>query len=73
MLRQRRPATAGTAQARFRTSTEALAALGRYQRAHPGARDGLRQAIDKAAGHPAGQLPMVELLLAPIGLSVPGW
>jgi hypothetical protein len=55
------------------TSAEAPAALGRYQRAHPGARDGVRQVIEKAAGHPAGQLPMAELLpgLAPQELSVP--
>jgi hypothetical protein len=55
------------------TSAEASAALGRCQRAHPGARDGLRQVTEKAAGHPAGQLPMAELLpgLAPQELSVP--
>ena len=46
------------------TSDEAAAALGRYQRAHPGAWDRLRRAIEKAVGHPVGQLPMVELLLA---------
>jgi hypothetical protein len=45
------------------TSAEAPAALGRYQRANPGARDRLRQVIEKAAGHPVGQLPMAELLL----------
>jgi hypothetical protein len=57
------------------TSAEAPAAPGRYQRAHPGARDGLRQVIEKAAGHPAGQLPMAGLLpgLAPQELPVPGW
>jgi hypothetical protein len=55
------------------TSAEAPAALGRYQGDHPGARDGLRQVIEKAAGHPAGQLPMTGLLpgLAPQELSVP--
>lgn len=51
------------AQARFMTSVEASAALERYQRAHPGAWDSLRQAIEKAVGHPVGQLPMVELLV----------
>jgi hypothetical protein len=61
------------AQARFMTSAGASAALGRYQRARPGARDGLRQVIENAAGHPAGQLPIAELLpgLAPQELSVP--
>jgi hypothetical protein len=63
------------AQARFMTSAEAPAAPGRYQRAHPGPRDGLRQVTEKAAGHPAGQLPMAGLLpgLPLQGLSVPGW
>lgn len=66
--RQRVPA-----QARFMTSAEASAALGRYQHAHPGAWDRLRQVIEKATGHPAGQLPMVELLLdlAPAGTGRP--
>jgi deazaflavin-dependent oxidoreductase (nitroreductase family) len=50
-------------QARFMTSAEASATLDRYQHAHPGAWDRLRQAIEKAVGHPVGQLPMVELLL----------
>jgi hypothetical protein len=51
------------------TSAEASAALERYQRAYPGAWDHLRQAIEKAVGHPVDQLPMVELLLdlAPAG------
>jgi len=73
VLRQRRPAAAGTGTSPFMTSAEAAAALGRYQRAHPGPRDGLRQVIEKAAGHPAGQLPMSELLpgLDPQELSVP--
>jgi hypothetical protein len=63
------------AQVRFMTSAEAPAALGRYQRAHPGERDGPRPVIEKAACYPAGQLPMAEPLpgLAPQGLSVPGW
>jgi hypothetical protein len=54
-------------------SAAAAAAPGRYQRAHLGPRDGLRQVIEKAAGHPAGQLPMAGLLpgLAPQELSVP--
>lgn len=62
------------AQARFMTSAEASAALGRYQRAHPGAWDRLRQAIEKAVGHPVNQLPMVELLLdlAPARADRPG-
>ena len=62
------------AKARFMTSAEASACLGRYQRAHPAAWEHLRQAIEKAAGHPADQLPMVELLLdlAPGELAVPG-
>lgn len=51
------------ARARFMTSEEASAALDRYQRAHPGAWHRLRQVIEKAVGHPVGQLPMVELLL----------
>lgn len=57
------------ARARFMTSVEASAALARYQRAHPKAWDRLRRAIEKAAGHPVDQLPMVELLLdlAPAG------
>jgi deazaflavin-dependent oxidoreductase (nitroreductase family) len=61
------------ARARFMTSEEASAALGRYQRAHPGAWDRLRRAIEKAVGHPVGQLPMVELLLdlAPAGADRP--
>jgi hypothetical protein len=56
------------------TSAEASACLGRYQRAHPGAWDRLRQVIEKAAGHPVDQLPMVELLLdlAPAGTARPG-
>jgi deazaflavin-dependent oxidoreductase (nitroreductase family) len=60
------------AQARFMTSAEASAPLDRYQRAHPGAWDRLRQVIEKAAGHPVDQLPMVELLLdlAPQELTV---
>ena len=45
------------------TSAEAPAALGRYQRAHPGARDRLRQVTEKAAGHPVGQPPTAGLLL----------
>jgi hypothetical protein len=45
------------------TSSEASAALDHYQRAHPRAWDRLRQAIEKAAGHPVDQLPMVELRL----------
>jgi hypothetical protein len=45
------------------TSAEAPAVLGRYQRAHPGARARLQQVIEKAAGHPVGQLPMAGLLL----------
>ena len=55
------------------TSAEAPAAPGRYQRAHPVARDGPRQASEQAAGHPAGQLPTAELLpgLAPQELPVP--
>jgi hypothetical protein len=55
------------------TSAEAPAALGRYQRAHPRPRDRLRQVIEKAAGHAAGQPPTAELLsrLAPQELSVP--
>ena len=63
------------AQARFMTSAEASAALGRYPRAHRGARDGRRQVIEKAAGQSAGQLPVAELLpgLAPQELSAPGW
>lgn len=52
-----------SAQARFMTPAEAAAALDRYQRAHPGAWERLRQAIEKAVGHPVGQLPMVELCL----------
>jgi hypothetical protein len=61
------------AQARFMTSPEAAAGLGRYQCAQPGARDRLRQVTENAAGHPAGQLPMAGLLpvLAPQELSVP--
>ena len=51
------------AQARFLAPGEALAVLGRYQSAHPGAWDRLRQAIEKATGHPAEQLPVVELRL----------
>jgi deazaflavin-dependent oxidoreductase (nitroreductase family) len=51
------------AHARFMTSSEASAALDHYQRAHPRAWDRLRQAIEKAAGHPVDQLPMVELRL----------
>jgi deazaflavin-dependent oxidoreductase (nitroreductase family) len=51
------------AQARFMTSAEASAALGRYQGAHPAAWDRLQRAIEKATGHPVEQLPMVELLL----------
>ncbi len=51
------------AQARFMTSIEASATLDRYQHAHPRAWDRLRQAIEKAVGHPVDQLPMVELLL----------
>jgi deazaflavin-dependent oxidoreductase (nitroreductase family) len=51
------------ARARFMTPAEAAAALDRYQRAHPQAWERLRQAIEKAVGHPVGQLPMVELLL----------
>jgi hypothetical protein len=47
------------------TADEASAALDRYQQAHPAAWDRLRQAIEKAVGHPVDQLPMVELLLAP--------
>ena len=53
------------ARARFMTSAEAAAALDRYQHAHPRAWDRLRQVIEKAAGHPVDQLPMVELLLNP--------
>lgn len=55
------------------TSAEAPAALGRYQRAHPGPRDGLRQVTEKAAGHPAGQPPVTGLLpgLAPQELPAP--
>jgi len=45
------------------TSAEASAPLRRYQRAHPGAWDRLRQVIEQAAGHPVGQLPMAESLL----------
>jgi deazaflavin-dependent oxidoreductase (nitroreductase family) len=55
------------ARARFMTADEASAALDRYQQAHPAAWDRLRQAIEKAVGHPVDQLPMVELLLAPGG------
>jgi hypothetical protein len=57
-----------------RTYVEVSAALDRYQRGHPGAWDRLRQAIEKAAGHPVDQLPMVDLLLdlAPTGADVPG-
>lgn len=51
------------AQARFMNSVEASAALDRYQHAHPRAWDQLRQVIEKAAGHPVDQLPMVEVLL----------
>lgn len=51
------------AQARFMTSTEASATLDRYQHAHPRAWDRLRQAIEKAVGHPVDELPMVESLL----------
>ena len=40
------------------TFAEAPAALGRYQRANPGARDRLRQVIEKTASHPVGQQPM---------------
>jgi deazaflavin-dependent oxidoreductase (nitroreductase family) len=53
------------ARARFMASEEASAALDRYQRVHPGAWRRLRQVIEKAVGHPLGQLPMVELLLVP--------
>lgn len=49
--------------ARFMTAAEAAAALDVYQRAHPRAWDRLRRAIEKAVGHPVGQLPMVELNL----------
>ena len=61
------------ARARFMTSEEAAAALDRYQRAHPGSWNRLRQAIEKAVGHPVGQLPMVELDLdlAPAGADRP--
>jgi len=52
-----------SARARLMTSAESSATLDRYQRAHPKAWDRLRQAIEKAAGHPVDQLPMVELLL----------
>jgi deazaflavin-dependent oxidoreductase (nitroreductase family) len=51
------------AHARFMTSSEASAALDHYQRVHPRAWDRLRQAIEKAAGYPVDQLPMVELHL----------
>ena len=51
------------AQARFMAPAEAAITLDRYRRAHPGAWERLRQAIEKAVGHPVGQLPMVELLL----------
>ncbi|HEX3190245.1 MAG TPA: hypothetical protein VHS30_10715 [Streptosporangiaceae bacterium] len=40
------------------TSAEAPAAPSRYHRAHPGARDRLRQVIEKTASHPVGQQPM---------------
>jgi hypothetical protein len=55
------------------TSAEVSPALDRYQRAHPKAWDRLRQAIEKAAGHPVDQLPMAELLLdlAPTGADWP--
>ena len=52
------------ARARFMTSAEAAAALDAYQVAHPRAWARLRAAIEKAAGHPVSQLPMVELLLS---------
>jgi deazaflavin-dependent oxidoreductase (nitroreductase family) len=52
------------AQARFMTSAEAAASLNAYQRAHPRAWERLRAAIEKAVGHPVGQLPMVELRLS---------
>ena len=51
------------ASARFMTAAEAATALDHYQRAHPGAWKRLSQAIEKAAGRPADQLPMVELTL----------
>jgi deazaflavin-dependent oxidoreductase (nitroreductase family) len=51
------------ARARFMRAAEAAATLDGYQRAHPDAWNRLRGAIEKAVGHPVGELPMVELLL----------
>ena len=51
------------ARARFLGEHEASEVIARYQVAHPGAWRGLRGAIEKAVGHPVGDLPMVELRL----------
>jgi deazaflavin-dependent oxidoreductase (nitroreductase family) len=53
------------ARAQFMTPGEAGAALDRYKRAHPGSWKRLRQAIEKAVGHPVDELPMIELILGP--------
>jgi hypothetical protein len=46
------------------TSAEAPAAPSHYHRANHGARDRLRQVIEKTASHPVGQQPMAGLHLA---------